>query len=156
MPVRPAVPKIATVALFASLLVTGCSGSGLSVAGQEKSPPPSAQEVAYYRCLEKNGLTLEARNDGQLRVDKNRNDDASMGSAQAKCVDLLPDVASAAPAPSAFVAKARKFSACVRENGFPEYPDPDPTTGDVDVSGHQAEKFKTPEFAVTAKKCSST
>ncbi|MFJ5896636.1 hypothetical protein ACIQFZ_14405 [Streptomyces sp. NPDC093064] len=104
--------------------------------------------------MEKNGLALEARNDGRLRVDKDQNDDASMGSAEAKCVDLLPDVASAAPAPGAFVAKVRKFSACVRENGFSEYPDPDPTTGDVDVSGHQAEKFKTPEFALTAKKCS--
>ncbi|MER6976958.1 hypothetical protein [Streptomyces carpinensis] len=82
MPVRRAVPKIAAVALFTTLLVTGCSGSGLSVAKQEKSPPPSAQERAYYKCLEKNGLTLETRDDGQLRVDKDKNDDASMVSAE--------------------------------------------------------------------------
>ncbi|MFF4759616.1 hypothetical protein [Streptomyces sp. NPDC001292] len=125
------------------------------MAEQVKSPPPSAQERAYYRCLEKNGLILEARDDGQLRVDKDKNDDASMTSAEAKCVDLLPDVASPAPAPSAVVAKSRKFSACVRENGFPEYPDPDPTTAEVDVSDHQAQKFKTPEFQVAAKKCSA-
>ncbi|MEV8210602.1 hypothetical protein [Streptomyces sp. NPDC079189] len=142
------------MALFASLLATGCSGGGFSEAKQEKSPPPNAQERAYYKCLEKNGLTLETRDDSQLRVDKDKNDNASMVSAEAKCADLLPDEASAAPAPSAFVAKVRKFSACVRENGFPEYPDPDPTTGQVDASVDQAEKYQTPEFVVAAKKCS--
>jgi hypothetical protein len=155
MLVRPAAPRFAAVALFASVLVTGCSGAGSSEAKEEKSPPPSAEERAYYGCLEENGVVLEERDDGALRVDKDKNKEAAQAAAQTKCANLLPSDASAAPAPAAFVAKAMKFSACVRENGFPKYPDPDPKTGQVELGAGEESAYKTSEFRVAADKCSS-
>ncbi|MFF9122308.1 hypothetical protein ACF09J_03160 [Streptomyces sp. NPDC014889] len=119
-----------------------------------KSPPPSSQELAFYRCLEKQGVVLEKRDDDLLRVDKDRNDQKTQTRAEAKCADLLPDPVTAAPAPSEAVASAQAFSACVRKNGFPDYPDPDPKSGQVDLPGDQAEAYRTPEFLAAAKKCS--
>lgn len=153
MPVRTAALACAAVALLASALVTGCAGGSAAPTGA-KSPPPSAQELAYYRCLEANGVTLEKRDDGQLRVDKDRFDAAVEARAAATCVDQLPPSVSAAPAPAEFLAKAKKFSACVRENGFPAYPDPDPTTAQVELTAEEQPAYGTPEFQLTAKKCS--
>ncbi|GGJ43157.1 hypothetical protein GCM10010121_062960 [Streptomyces brasiliensis] len=124
-------------------------------AGGVKSPPPSAQEQAYYRCLEENGVVLEKRDDGQLRADKDVDQAATESSAQQKCVDLLPDPVPASPAPAEAVAAAQKFSACVRENGFPGYPDPDPKSGQVEWSGSEGKAYKTDEFVAVAEKCSS-
>ncbi|MGW1158179.1 hypothetical protein ACWD5Q_17685 [Streptomyces sp. NPDC002513] len=154
MLVRPAAPRYAAALLFASLLVTGCSGSGAPEAGDTKSPAPSSQERAYYGCLEKHGVVLEKRDDGQLRVDKDKNEDTSLTGAEAKCADLLPDHVSASPAPSEAVAAARNFSACVRKNGFPDYPDPDPKSGQVDLPADQAKTYKTPKFLAISEKCS--
>ncbi len=154
MPVRPAALACAAVALLASALVSGCSG-GSAEPKSVKSPPPSAQELAYYRCLEANGVTLEKRDDGQLRVDKDKFDAAVETEAAAKCVDKLPPAASATPAPAEFLAKAKNFSACVRENGFPAYPDPDPTTAQAELTAEEQTTYGTPEFQLAAKKCSS-
>ncbi|MFJ6480959.1 MULTISPECIES: hypothetical protein [unclassified Streptomyces] len=154
MLVRPAVPGFVAAALLASALVTGCSG-GSGQASDTKSPPPSAQEQAYYRCLEANGVTLEKRDDGQLRVDKDKYDAAVETKAQAKCADLLPGREAAAPAPADAVAKAKKFSACVRENGFPNYPDPDPKTAVVELTAEEQPTYATATFQLAARKCSS-
>ncbi|WP_460332413.1 hypothetical protein [Streptomyces sp. O3] len=143
------------MALLASVLVTGCSGGGSSEAKEGKSPPPSAEDQAFYKCMEKNGIILEERDD-VLRVDKDKNDAASQAAAQAKCTHLSADrdAASVAPAPEAFVAEMKKFSACIRENGFPDYPDPDPKTAEVDLGDDADELYKSPEFMAAAQKCS--
>ena len=162
MHARPAVPRFAAAALLTSLLVslagTGCSVSGAGAGAgltEEKSPAPSEQERAYYDCLAENGVVLENRDDGLLRVDKDHNADAALVGAQGECVALLPDEAPPSPAPAALLAKAKRFSACVRENGFPEYPDADPTTGEADPADDRAAPYRTTEFVTTAEKCSS-
>ncbi|WP_137993148.1 hypothetical protein [Streptomyces vilmorinianum] len=151
MLVRPAAPAFAAVAVCASLLVTGCSAGGSDGATGER---------AYYGCLEENGVVLEKRDDGVLRVDKDKgkNDGAAYAAAQAKCADLLTSAsptASASPPSAAFMDHAKKFSACVRANGYPRYPDPDPATGEVKVPAEEEATYKTPEFAAVVTKCST-
>ncbi|MFE7749064.1 hypothetical protein [Streptomyces sp. NPDC057428] len=114
---------------------------------------PRIAAAALFASLLATGCSSGGSSEAKSE-NKDMNDNASKVSAQAKCADLLPDEASAAPALSAFVAKVRKFSACVHENGFPEYPDPDPTSGQVDATVNQAEKYHTPDFVVAVKKCS--
>ncbi|MEU9797544.1 hypothetical protein [Streptomyces sp. NPDC051000] len=152
MLVRPAVPGFAAVALLASTLLSGCSDGSPEAT---KTPPPSAQEQAYYRCLESNGVALEKRDDDQLRVDKDKSDAAVETKAAAKCADLLPGAESAPPATAEAVAKAKRFSACVRENGFAAYPDPNPTTAKVELSAAEQSTYGTTTFQVAAQKCSS-
>ncbi|MEU9413797.1 hypothetical protein [Streptomyces sp. NPDC048272] len=152
MLVRPAALGCAAVALLTSTLVSGCSGGSPAAT---KSPPPSAREQTYYRCLESNGVALEKRDDDQLRVDKDKSDAAVETKAAAKCADLLPGAEPTPPATSEAVAKAKKFSACVRENGFASYPDPDPTTAKVELSAADQSAYGTTTFQVAARKCSS-
>ncbi|WP_031084071.1 hypothetical protein [Streptomyces sp. NRRL WC-3549] len=122
-------------AVLATLALTGCSGSADKAAEPSVSPSEtvSAQEIAYYRCLEENGLVLEEPNPGQLRVDKDKNtDEAVAAEAEDKCRDLqkaIPD----APVDEESLAAAIEASVCVREKGFEDYPDPDPKTGEVDL-----------------------
>jgi len=42
--------------------------------------------------------------------------------------DLLPLADRPAPAPD-YLDEIRRYAQCMRENGFPDYPDPDPVTG---------------------------
>ncbi|MFJ7270545.1 hypothetical protein ACIQV3_28570 [Streptomyces sp. NPDC099050] len=154
MLVRPAVPGFAAVALLASVLVSGCSG-GSAEPKDRKSPPPAAAELAYYRCLESNGVLLEKRDDDQLRVDKDKFDEAVNAAASEKCAPLLPGKESVPPPTAEQLAKVKKFSACIRGKGFPDYPDPNPATGQVELTQDQHSKFGTMTFKVTAENCSS-
>ncbi|MBD0717934.1 hypothetical protein BU196_29315 [Streptomyces sp. CBMA370] len=45
------------------------------------------------------------------------------------------------------------FSTCVRKNGFPEYPDPDPATGERKLTDEEKAKYHTTEFQAVALKC---
>ncbi|MDX3539970.1 hypothetical protein PV721_37785 [Streptomyces sp. MB09-01] len=154
MHVRPATHALTAVALLACALVSGCS-QGSAEAKAVQTPPPSAQEVAYYRCLETNGVPLEKRDDGQLRVDKDKNDAAVEAAAEAKCADRLLSPQAPRQAPAEFVAKAKMVSACIRENGYPDYPDPDPVTADVHLNPAQRTAYEATKFQATAAKCSS-
>jgi hypothetical protein len=99
----------------------------------------SADVTAYYSCLKKNGLTLQTTNGGEPRIvkDQNVNDTASVTAAQEKCRDRMP-APSAVPASVEDLTAARELSACVREKGFTEYPDPDPKTGEVPAEAAEA------------------
>lgn len=154
MLVRPAVPGFAAVALLASVLVSGCSG-GFTEATDSKSPPPDRAELAYYRCLESNGVLLEKRDDDQLRVDKDKFDEAVNAAASETCKHMQPGVQSAQPPTAEQLAKLKAFSVCIRGKGFPDYPDPNPATGQVDLTPDQQTKFGTMTFKVTAEGCSS-
>ncbi|MFE2290926.1 hypothetical protein [Streptomyces sp. NPDC059452] len=139
--------------VLAALALTGCSGSA-DGAGQPSASPSesvSAQEIAYYRCLEKNGLVLETPNPGQLRVDKDKNtDEAVTVAAEKACQDLqaaIPDTAVSEES----LAKARELSSCVREKGFADFPDPDPETGEVDLT--VAGVAKDPKLRAALQEC---
>ncbi|MEU9172091.1 hypothetical protein AB0D34_30575 [Streptomyces sp. NPDC048420] len=156
MRTAPAVPR-AAVALcaLAALALTGCSGGDSdSASGKASSKATvSADIVAYYSCLEKNGLTLETTDAGEPRVDKDKNDESAVPAAERKCKDLLP-----APAPAASaisdkeLAAARELSACVREKGIADYPDPNPTTGEVPQDAAAAAKSD-PDLLAALQEC---
>ncbi|MFF5633727.1 hypothetical protein [Streptomyces sp. NPDC012825] len=141
------------MALCAAAFLTGCSGGGSTDAKAAQSSAAAAGEKAYYRCLERNGLVLEKRDDGQLRVDKDVNEEATMLEAQLKCQDQLPTGVPevTAPVPSQFLARAEEVTACLRENGFLEYPDP--ATGEAKLTDEQRKQYRTPEFQVALAKC---
>ncbi|MFB7936871.1 hypothetical protein [Streptomyces sp. NPDC056049] len=155
MPVRPAASGLAAMALCAAALLTGCSSGGSDEAKAAKPSPANTAEEGYYRCLEANGVVLEKRDDGQLRVDKDVNKPAAMTAAQVKCQDQLPTAApsSTATVPAEFLAKAKELSACLRKNGFPAYPEPDPATGDVNLTDEQRDQTRTPKFQDALAKC---
>ncbi|MER7957464.1 hypothetical protein [Streptomyces sp. NPDC096030] len=145
MSVRPGAFACAA-AVLASLLVTGCSGG---------DPAEATGERAYYDCLEENGVALEKRDDGVVRVDKGQ-DAASQTAAEATCAHLLTratPTAAGSPPPADFLRTAREFSSCVRQNGYPAYPDPDPATGEVVLAPEERATYQTPEFRSVVATC---
>ncbi|UGY92686.1 hypothetical protein [Streptomyces gobiensis] len=143
-------------AALAALALTGCAGSSDGAAEPSASPSEtvSAEETAYYRCLEKNGLVLETPNPGQLRVDKDKNtDEAAATAAEETCRDFLKAIPDP-PVSEERLAAARKVSACVREKGYEDYPDPDPKTGEVDLEA--AGVAEDPELRAALQDCRPT
>ncbi|MEU8627653.1 hypothetical protein [Streptomyces sp. NPDC048669] len=159
----PAVFRAVVALALLSLVTAGCSdskdskdstGRGQSQP-QVKSPPKPAQgadETAYYRCLEDQGIALETTNDGMLRVRKGKDNNAAILAAEKKCAGLQPSPATASATEEDMV-RARKLSACLREHGVKDYPDPGPG-GDAPLSAELAHAMKTdPDYRKANRAC---
>jgi hypothetical protein len=105
---------------------------------------PSAAE--YDACLREQGLSLEqyTAEDGttRWRPDKRRNDPAKISAAAQACRALRPGSGDATEAPTADLEANRRYAACVRAHGVPEFPDPDPRTGDFTMDDELAKRIK--------------
>ena len=147
--------QLLLVALASGLLSTGCSASGGAQGAAPSASAADAQEAAYYRCLEKQGMALEVTDSGHLRVDKDKAAAAGAAKQQAaedKCRSKLPGTTQG-PASADALDAARKITACFRKNGVPEYPDPDPKTAEIKLTDELVAKVKR-DFADVAAKCS--
>ncbi|MFE2166153.1 hypothetical protein ACFXB3_13945 [Streptomyces sp. NPDC059447] len=114
--------------LAASLALTACSGEGEPKASD--SPPPTKEDIAYYDCLQANGVKIKHTDYGAPRVDK---DDPTalknLPAAQEACADKAPPMPSHPPVDPKTLALAREEAKCLRAEGVTWYPDPDPNTG---------------------------
>lgn len=158
MPPLSAVSRTAAAIVVSVFLATGCSGQDATSAKASSQPsatgtiaPVSSADRAYYGCLEDQGVVMESRDDGQLRVDKDRNKDEALVTAEKQCASLAPDPE---PAAAEDLATAKKFSACMREKGIKDYPDPDPETGEIRYGAEAAHKGD-PDFVSAAQACNT-
>ncbi|MFI6898564.1 hypothetical protein ACIBM4_31060 [Streptomyces sp. NPDC050256] len=143
----------AAMVLF-SLVAAGCSGSTDS--GGTKPHAQSTQgagEVAYYRCMEDQGIPLDTTEDGSLRIEKGTGSEAVALAAEKKCAPLRPSPPAMVPATKEDMARARELSACLREHGVKDYPDPGPD-GEFGLSDEMAYAMKTnPEYREANRVC---
>jgi hypothetical protein len=110
------------------------------------------QGRAYAQCIRDNGVPdfPDPDADGQLRGPAHeKENDPKFQAAQEKCRDLAPGGEHQKSDP-ATVAQMRKFSQCMRDNGLPDYPDPDPD-GRVRGPGH--EQQDDPKFRAAMETC---
>ncbi|WP_326658691.1 hypothetical protein [Streptomyces sp. NBC_00385] len=153
----PAVAGAAASLVLLSLVTAGCSGSARSgeVKSRTTSSPETTQgadEAAYYTCLKGEGIPLETTDGGALRVEKGKGNDAAILTAEKKCVGLLPSP-SMVPASKEDMARARELSACLREHGVKDYPDPAPN-GDFPLSNELSYQMKTnPDYREARQIC---
>lgn len=80
-------------------------------------------------------------------VDSSKADPAKVKEAEAACDDRR----SVPPATAEKLAKANQITACMRTNGFPKFPDPDPKTGEHDMEGFGLKQL--PGGMEALKKC---
>ncbi|THA72812.1 hypothetical protein E6P78_01340 [Streptomyces sp. A0958] len=154
----PAVARAVAALVLFSLATAGCSGSTDS--GQPKpSVKPQAKstqgagEVAYYRCMEDQGIPLDTTDDGSLRIEKGADNEAAALAAEKECASLHPSPPAMVPATKEDMARARKLSACLREHGVKDYPDPAPN-GDFGLSDELAHAMKTnPDYREARRVC---
>ncbi|MEU7020533.1 hypothetical protein ABZ990_07715 [Streptomyces sp. NPDC046203] len=132
---------------------TSAAPAETSAAPSAGASPDTAAWAAYYDCLGAQGLKLQDKH-GEKHVDKDANTNEAIAAAEKQCAAKMPGPAKP---DSASLEAAKKVSACVREKGVTDYPDPDPATGDVPLSGDLATRMKSdPKVIAALKACSPT
>ncbi len=120
------------------MALTGCGGDKEPRASG--SPPPTEAEIAYYACLQKEGVAVVHTDSGAPREDKSKPRNEA---AHTACAALVPPPPPPVRAGPDELAAARKESACLRAEGVTWYPDPDPVTAEIDAAGATAEQWAT-------------
>jgi hypothetical protein len=157
----------ATVLLVSVLFLAGCGAADdappvASVGGPAgtgtASPAADRDRLVqqYGDCMRRNGvILLEVRTEeGLPQIDKRRTPAERVGIALERCRAYLP-TADAPPALSpADLEARRRHSECVRAKGVPDYPDPDPRTGEPAMSDELSRRVKDdPELQPALEAC---
>jgi hypothetical protein len=151
-PRRRSVTAAATAAALAalSLLVTAC---GSSSSNEPSSSADRGQALAFAKCMRANGVPNFPDPDasGRFRgVGHEAEGDPKFQAAQEACRDLAPGGEHERLGDPAFVAQMREFSQCMRENGLPDFPDPD-AQGRLRGPGH--EQQNDPQYQAAFETC---
>lgn len=160
-----AVGGVAVSVLLAGLLVAGC-GSGEDQpqvaaigAGRSSGKPDEdrgRQAERYRDCLLQHRVTLldHPTAEGMPQIDKVRTPVEVASFAYERCRPLLPTAGEVVKVAPEEIEARRRLAACVREQGVPEYPDPDPVTGVSPVSDELAVRLKgDPRLAAAVQAC---
>jgi hypothetical protein len=125
-----------------AISLAGCGGSGneggvASVDGDGKAPP-SAQSAAdakssglqYANCMRENGITTfpdpTVGENGQLSFDVPDDiPDSKLNEAEKKCRQYRAGGPAGGGTDAQQAERQRKLAQCMRDNGFPEWPDPE-------------------------------
>ncbi|WP_322767228.1 hypothetical protein [Frankia sp. Cr1] len=149
----PLIGPVSAAGLTVALL-SGCAGGGgtshvVSVsAGSPSAVQSSAdrgsQATRYRDCLLSNGVTLldQSTAEGMPQIDKERTNIGVVNAASQRCRPYLPAAVDAERPDQQAVEAQRRLAVCLRGHGVPEYPDPDPVTGDPRVSDQLAARLK--------------
>ncbi len=137
-------------ALVLTLALSACSKGH----GAAPTVDPSQREAArkYAQCMRDNGVPdfPDPDANGQLRgAGHEQQDDPTFRAAMDKCRDLAPGSEHEKADPAA-VEQMRRFSQCMRDNGLPDFPDPD-ADGRLRGAGH--EQQDNPTYRAAMDKC---
>jgi hypothetical protein len=157
------VHRYTVLALILLLAVSGCGKSAdePQVASAGSSVPAAATvddpEQAYGDCLREAGVTMLPDVDGHPQMDKEATPESTVEAAMEECRLLAPSATAGEAISAADLEQRRLFSSCVRDNGVPDYPDPDPQTGEPALSEELAMRLKgDPAFNRAQEACRDT
>ncbi len=110
----------AASALAAALLLTACSGGGTQdkAGGGEQS-----KELKWASCMRAEGVKVEDPKPGEPALMQG-GDESKMEAASKKCEKFRPQN-QVSDSKKKWESDARNYSKCMRENGLPDFPDPD-------------------------------
>jgi len=142
-----------TLLLALSLALAACSLAGGNVANT--NPVADRQEAGkrYAQCMRTNGVPDFPDPDpsGEFRgAGHDQQDDPTFRAALQKCRALAPGGEHRNTGDPAFVEQMRRYSQCMRDNGVPDFPDPD-ANGQLRGSGH--ENNGDPKFRAAMENC---
>jgi hypothetical protein len=164
------------LALIAALaLLSGCAGDndkgdGIATAGDGKASASTdandgdiaAQTAKYAQCMRDNGVDMpdpEVNENGGVKfggpaTDGQPVDREKVQAAQEKCKQYLPNGGEPPKLTTEQLDQMRKFSQCMRENGYPDFPDPQPDGGiRIEADGQNDMDPDSEKWKEAHKKC---
>jgi hypothetical protein len=125
-----------------------------SSSSNEKTGADTRQAaLVYAQCMRDNGVPDFPAPDPNGRftgLSHDKQDDPTFRAAQEKCRALAPGGEHEKSGDPAFVNQMRAYSQCMRDNGVPDFPDPD-ADGRLRGSGH--EQQDDPKYRAAAEAC---
>ena len=131
------------------VVVTACASSS-----SDETAPAAGREraLAFARCIRDNGVPdfPDPDPNGRFSEGEHDADDPALRAAQEACRDLAPGGEHENLGDPAFVEQMREFSQCMRDNGLPDFPDPDP---DGRLRGRGHEQQDDPQYQAALETC---
>lgn len=158
--------KWAMVLVLTAVLAAGCGGddsdtdSGAASGGSSAASGNSDQGVKYSECMRENGvpefpdpvngrLQLRAGPDSGIRPDS-----PEFKAAQEACQDLAPAGAQTGGGGNPQMQEqVLEYAKCMRENGVPDFPDPQFEGGGVRMQLPQGVSEDSPQFQKAQQAC---
>lgn len=153
------------------LALAGCGAADgddqVASAGGPASGTAAATDQGYERdavleysaCMRDNGVPdfpdpkLGDNGEAQLSVPDGM-DPADIEAADRTCKHLMPNGGEPVPPDPEILAKTRAYAKCMRENGIPKFPDPNPDGG-IQIEGGPGLDPMGEEFKAAEEKCRS-
>jgi hypothetical protein len=130
-------------AVLAVLLAACGQGAGTSTATSSPSSDSRDAALLYAQCMRSNGVPGFPDPDANGRFSLSHGeggvdqDDPTFRAAAEACRALAPSGEHEQFGDPVFVEQMREFSQCMRDNGLPDFPDPD-ADGRLRGTGHEA------------------
>ena len=143
----------ALFALAALLALAACDHGGKGANPSSTAVDPQEADRRYAQCMRDNGVPdfPDPDADGQFRgAGHEKQDDPKFRAALEKCRDLAPGGEHQNTGDPAYVEQMRNYSQCMRDNGVPDFPDPD-ADGQLRGAGH--EQQDDPRFRAAQETC---
>jgi hypothetical protein len=123
-------------------------------------PSPAADEadraLQFQRCMSDHGVEVETGPKGDVGIQASPGDKRAALRATEACRIYLPGGGDKPTMDAADIEKLRQFSQCVRDHGYPQWPDPDPETGQMkfdDTQGDLGDLKNDPQFVQAIRAC---
>ena len=164
--------RIVVLGLMLTLIPAGCardgdddakvasarSGAATATAGPGATPMDGREAaLKYAQCMRQNGMTWypDPQPGGGTIVKTPRDmDPKKFEAAQQACRQFAPDGGDASAPDPEILEKGRQMARCMRENGVPEFPDPQPDGSSRIDSGKLGSGPGDPVFDKAEQKCS--
>jgi hypothetical protein len=147
--------------LLLTLGAAGCGGAegdnGVATAGGGKATASAAQHsdeeraLKFAQCMREHGIDLPDPQDGKLPNIPEGLDPKKVDAAQQQCKQYLPNGGEQPKVDPQRLEQLRKVSQCMRENGFPDFPDP--TESGLHFGAKSGIDPQDPKFQAAQKTC---
>jgi hypothetical protein len=136
--------------------VASAVGGNPTASASASAAADAASEMTFAQCMRAHGMTWfpDSKSDGGMAVNIPKDTPkAKMDAAQEACKKYLPNGGEPAKLDAAALEQARQVAKCMRENGVPNFPDPD-ANGDTSIDGNKVGGGPgDPGFDAAAKAC---
>lgn len=162
-----AVPMILLATVLAGCAAAADDGGGVATAGRTSAGPSASPTVAadeeerrqqFIDCMQAEGVEVEVEGDAGsgksgIRARQGQDGNSDMKAAMEKCRQFMPNGGEAPKLSAEDIEKMREYAACMRANGVPNFPDPDPETGGIKIESQPGDGLDKDSLKEAEEKC---